>query len=312
MSKEFLYLAYDVIGKLVFSKDFNLLDGYNHDILIWIRSLLIFVVLNAVLPPIRLIGNPYYRKLAYMAKDAILQRRQMIENGEEAPTDLLNSLVHAKDPVTDEHIPMLDLMEECAELLLGGSDTTGNSLTWCLYLILKNSEAKIKMENEITAQFPDKTKTIKYKEIQKNLPYFQLVLKECMRYYPVASHPMLRSVPKEGVTIKDIYIPGNYEVITNCYAIHHNENYWKDPEKFDPERFNNPKENDLSAYLPFSSGPRGCVGRNLANLEMMLTLVNLFHKFNITLVNKEDLTPACHIVLHPKGHQPFWVSFTEK
>ncbi|KAI9292709.1 cytochrome P450, partial [Neoconidiobolus thromboides FSU 785] len=282
MSKEFIYLAYDVIGKLVFSKDFNLLGGSYHTILDWIRNLMIFVVLNAVVPPVRLFGNPYYKNLAIMAKDSILQRKQMIENGEEIPNDLLNSLIHAKDPVTDEPISMVDLMEECAELLLAGSDTTGHTLTWALYLILKHPEVKVKLEKEIRQVFPSTKDPLSYKKIIQDLPYFQKVLKEILRYYPVGSHPMLRKVP-HAVTLNGYFLPEDTELFTNCYAMHHSERYWDQPEKFNPDRFDDRKNNDLKAFLPFSSGPRSCIGRNLANLELSLTLVALFLNFDILL-----------------------------
>lgn len=112
------------------------------------------------------------------------------------------------------------------------------------------------------------------------LKYMHKVIKETTRKYP----------PVQNLTKyckKDCILPGGYVVKANCpaevivYAMHHNPNVYPDPERFDPERFSPEEEQKRSQYswLPFSTGPRGCLGMAFAIQELKVVMSMLLHRF---------------------------------
>ncbi|KNE87960.1 hypothetical protein PSTG_18646, partial [Puccinia striiformis f. sp. tritici PST-78] len=78
-------------------------------------------------------------------------------------------------------------------------------------------------------------------------------------------------------------LPNGTPVFIPVYAIHHDEQYWPDPEKFDPERFSieNRKNHHPMAYIPFGAGPRNCIGMRVAQLQSRLGLVHLLKNHSV-------------------------------
>lgn len=99
---------------------------------------------------------------------------------------------------------------------------------------------------------------------------------------------MWREVDKGGAQIHGEFISASYDVGTSMYAIHHNEKYYPDSYNYRPERWihstNGPSQEDVdlahSAWNPFSLGPRGCVGRGLAMMEISLTLARVVWQYD--------------------------------
>ena len=92
-------------------------------------------------------------------------------------------------------------------------------------------------------------------------------------------------------------IPAGTNVATDTCALHHNEQIFLDPFAFRPERWIEDENNKTtaadvvrieSAFSPFSAGPRGCVGKNLAYLEMMVTLRRVLYRMGMARVNDEE------------------------
>lgn len=112
------------------------------------------------------------------------------------------------------------------------------------------------------------------------LKYMHKVIKETTRKYP----PVQNLVK---YCKKDCILPGGYVVKANCpaevivYAMHHNPKVYPDPERFDPERFSPEEEQKRSQYswLPFSTGPRGCLGMAFAIQELKVVMSMLLHRF---------------------------------
>ena len=87
------------------------------------------------------------------------------------------------------------------------------------------------------------------------------------------------------------------------YTIHRDPQYWENPEKFDPDRFSeeNKDQRHRYAFIPFSIGPRQCIGNNLATLEMKILLIYILQNFRVICDPKsvEEFVPFFDIVTHP-------------
>lgn len=122
-----------------------------------------------------------------------------------------------------------------------------------------------------------------------NLKYMHQCIKETLRKYPPVR--MLGKYCK-----KDCVVPGGYQVhadthvAVHLYAMHHNAKVYPNPEEYDPERFSPEEEQKRSrfAWLPFSTGPRACIGMAFALQEAKVVLSMLLHRFKFTY-GKRDL-----------------------
>ena len=119
--------------------------------------------------------------------------------------------------------------------------------------------------------------------------YLKACIDETMRISPPVGSALYREVEAGGATIDGMYIPAGIDIGTAIYSIHHNPDYYPDPFEFKPERWLlNPEagvtQDDValaqSAFNPFSLGPRGCIGRGLAMLEMQLLIATIIYEFD--------------------------------
>eukprot|EP00118_Oscarella_pearsei_P024331 m.304092 g.304092 ORF g.304092 m.304092 type:complete len:122 (+) comp40844_c0_seq33:6300-6665(+) len=92
------------------------------------------------------------------------------------------------------------------------------------------------------------------------------------------------------------------EVSVNLYALHHNPDLWNDPEKFDPTRFTseNSKNRSPYAYIPFSAGPRNCLGQHFAMHELQVIVVQIIRKFNLNVLEGHPVLMHSTFVLTAK------------
>ncbi|KAJ7414817.1 Thromboxane-A synthase [Willisornis vidua] len=146
-------------------------------------------------------------------------------------------------------------------------------------------------ESRISMKVPDKVFTVlmfhkfpqpkmvpDYQNVQE-LPYLDMVIAETLRMYPPAFR-FTREAAKDCVVMGQ-HIPAGTVIETAVGHLHHNPEFWPEPEKFIPERFTEEakKERHPFAYLPFGAGPRGCIGMKMGLLETKMTLLRILQKF---------------------------------
>ncbi|GFV39349.1 cytochrome P450 3A43 [Trichonephila clavipes] len=90
----------------------------------------------------------------------------------------------------------------------------------------------------------------------------------------------------EDVQYGDILIPKGMLIQAPVHLMHHDSEFWSEPEIFDPERFNSKPNSNGITYLPFGVGPRNCLGMRLAQLEAKLALAHTIDKFHIKMGNR--------------------------
>ncbi|CAL1292654.1 unnamed protein product [Larinioides sclopetarius] len=179
-------------------------------------------------------------------------------------------------------------------VLLAGYETTSTALAYTTYLLAKHQDVQENLYQEIK-DLVDKGQKLEYATINK-LPYLDKVLNESMRVYPPV-HLFTNRYAVEDVQYGDIQIPKGTLIQAPVYLMHHDPDFWSEPEIFDPERFSSKPNTEGITYLPFGVGPRNCLGMRFAQLEAKLALANLVYKFNIKLddTQQDNLKILCRI-----------------
>ncbi|GLV43368.1 Cytochrome P450 12a5 [Carabus blaptoides fortunei] len=169
------------------------------------------------------------------------------------------------------------------DVIIGGTDTTSRTMGNLLYLLAKHPDVQEKLREEVRRVVPTK-QTAVTKEKLNNLPYLRAVIKESMRHTPIILS-LVRKVSKDLV-LSGYQIPKGTDIMLEQIPLAWNEKYFTDPKQFKPERWMRSTEsNGLKpnawVFLPFGFGPRSCVGRRLASLELETLLAKVVRNFKL-------------------------------
>ncbi|EPS29067.1 hypothetical protein PDE_04015 [Penicillium oxalicum 114-2] len=186
------------------------------------------------------------------------------------------------------------LLAQANVLVIAGSDTTATALTTLIYYLAAHQDKLWHLQQELRETF-DEASDMTSEKLQGML-YLNAVIEEGLRICPPTAFGLPRISP--GAMVDGRLIPKGTVVSTSSWTTAHREDYFHDARGFHPERWlpaghalwNAKFQHDhLSASKPFSLGPRGCLGVNLAYMEMRITLAKLAWKFDWELVNADQL-----------------------
>lgn len=187
-------------------------------------------------------------------------------------------------------------------MVVGGTDTTSNSVEFTLAEIMNKPHIMKKLQQELD-DVVGKDSIVEESHISK-LPYLNLVMKEALRLHP-ALPLLVPHCPSAATTIAGYTVPKGVRVFVNVWAIHRDPLIWENPLEFRPERFSDGKwdysGNDFN-YFPFGSGRRICAGTAMAERMFMYSLASLLHSFDWSMPHGEklDLEEKFGIVLKKK------------
>lgn len=204
--------------------------------------------------------------------------------------DLLSNLLRGENvDASGESLTDQEILGNMFFLLVAGQDTTAHTLTCVFALLAIYTEEQDKLYRHIKSIIPgDRIPTY---EDMPSLTYAQAVIFESMRLYPII--PAIpkdavkdTSIPVQGVNGEIVHIPvvKGTGLILNFTALHYNPSQWENPYDFQPQRFFRSWNRD--AYLPFSTGPRACLGRRFAETEMIAIVTLLVSRYHIEI--KDD------------------------
>lgn len=136
-----------------------------------------------------------------------------------------------------------------------------------------------------------------------SLNYLELVIKETLRLFP--SVPFFGRRMNEDVTLGGFTFPKGESVVISPYFLGRDPNLFPDPLTFNPSRFEaetNNEKNNVYAYVPFSAGPRNCVGQKFAMLEMKSIVSKLIRNYELTIAKEnENLVLISELILRPEN-----------
>ncbi|XP_058818855.1 probable cytochrome P450 4d14 [Topomyia yanbarensis] len=168
-------------------------------------------------------------------------------------------------PLTNEEI-----REEVDTFMFAGHDTTASAITFLLYSLAKHPEIQQKVYEEITSVIGEDKDTPVNISFLNNLKYLDLVIKESLRIFPPV--PFITRTALKEVNLAGLVIPADTNLTIGIYNMHHNAEYFPEPERFLPERFEaerGAEKLNPYAYVPFSAGGRNCIGQKFAQYKSL-------------------------------------------
>ncbi|XP_033644711.1 cholesterol 24-hydroxylase-like [Asterias rubens] len=308
MLNELMKVTLDVIAKVAFSCELEIMGEGVSPFTEAVQATFSALQMRSTQPFIK--WNPFkaareHRKkvrqacclIRGLAVKTIKERLAAIEKEEDVPTDILSYIINATEGLTHQHYKMQNMVDDFVTFFIGGQETTANLLACALLQLGLHQEILYRLKNEVESVMGDKT-TVDFEDLPK-LQYMAAFLKESLRLFPPADGSM--RLTSEECYINGYRIPAQTSCLVSFYVLSRMEKHFKDPLQFDPDRFtNNQDEHTLFSYLPFSLGPRICIGKNFAMIEAKVLLCKFLSNYELTLDPDQSLLMENQGTLRPK------------
>lgn len=297
------YFTIDLFGKLLYSRHLGCLER-GDDIVTaetpggetytapFIQSLLDATVINTalgmeagLLPVTRfLLAWHPYKKAGADFENIIRHNTQCRLRDHTAQDDIFSKLLRDNK---GHHLdlPFGEILAECSVMMNAGTETTTAAFTNALFLLYKHPSVLAKLRKELDGACGD-AEVPSYEDVYK-LPYLRACVEESLRVRPASSFGLPRVIPDGGRMVGGIWIDGGVTVSVPTYSMLKDEEAFEQADSFIPDRWitedKDKKEKMTANHLPFSSGPRACIGRNIAYFEQLLVLAGLVRAFDFEI-----------------------------
>lgn len=218
------------------------------------------------------------------------------------PEDLTAALLQASAP-DGATLDDSEVRDEVFPLTVTGYETVGEALAWSWYLLSRHPEVERRLADELRTVLGERGPRA------SDLPalvYTEQVVAEAMRLYPPTW--VYVRVPVEADTLPSgTEVPPGARLYLSPYLMHRDPRAFSDPNRFDPDRFADPKRRRdwQYTYFPFGVGAHRCIGEHLAKLEIMLVLATVAQRFRLEAVRPgAEVRPVAGITLRPRGGVP--------
>jgi len=198
------------------------------------------------------------------------------------------------------HLSNDDIREEVDTFVFEGHDTTAMGLNWATFLLGHHPEVQVRLQEELDAVL-EELKEVTSEDL-KELKYLDQIIREAQRLYP--SVPSFSRNLDQDLKVGEYIIPKGTNTVVFTYELHRDPNVFPDPERFDPDRFlpENSQGRSPFAYIPFSAGPRNCIGQKFAMMEVKMILAKLFHKYDVrSETPRAEMQMVKELVLRPQS-----------
>ncbi len=232
------------------------------------------------------------REVSGVVERIIEQRRRNFSDQGDLLSLMMTIPVDGKDIMLDDQ----QLRNEVLGLLIAGYETTANALIWTYYLLSQNLWASERLRDEVKRVLGDRNPT---SADLTHLPYLRLIWYESLRLFPPAWIIGRRALADD--LIGGYYVPSGTVIAICIYTLHRHPAFWEQPDLFDPERFTHERSVNRKryTYIPFSTGPRQCLGAPFAQLEANLIMARIAQRFDLRLLSGTDVQPQALFVLRP-------------
>lgn len=240
--------------------------------------------------------NEEIRKVINKRNDDIVKNEQPAKD--EKFENLLKVLLkqHLANP---NEVPIDEIISHFIMLYFVGMDTTAHWLALSIYCLAKYPEYKKKLKEEVD-KICGKNTEITYKMLSE-LKFLKAFMDEVLRLYTPAAN-LLPRVCVEPHTFQEVSIKPGVVIFPNLLSSMRNQKFFPDPDSFNPERWLSDESSKINSfvYIPFSAGPRNCIGQHLSALEAKLVMINLIRRFDVILNTKRELILELFMLRTPK------------
>ncbi|KAI0433301.1 cytochrome P450 [Xylaria sp. FL1042] len=297
VSNWYSYAAFDIIGDLCFAEPFGCLDQASATE--WSTSVIQIFVGATWTQGIRRISGvgtwleSIMTRLLIPAKAAEWRKTHLSNAREKTLRRLADDdrdhrdfMYHIlRNNESKKSLTETEIFLNVAGFVSAGTDTTATALTGWTYFVCTHPDVLSRLAHEIRSTFTNEN-DIRWERV-KQLRYLEATLQEALRLFPPSPASQQRIVPPGGATIDGYFIPGGKTVAVAPWVATHSNLNFHEPDTFQPERWLGENEkfskDHLNASLPFGTGPRVCLAKNLAYLEMLLVTAHLLWNFDLKL-----------------------------
>lgn len=238
-----------------------------------------------------------FRALGKLIQGFVDRRRR--EN--DYPSDLLTHTLKAVDRSSGEGMSDRQIIDEMLTLIVAGHETTAASLNWAWYLLAVHPDSMQRVVDEVRQLNLDSLDGAAL----ESLTYTRAVLQEALRLYPPGWLYTRRALGDDQMG--SYVLPAGSDVFICSYLLHRHPEYWEQPEAFNPQRFMGDTNWQRYAYLPFSAGPRHCIGETFANMEMLVHLAVIASQVSPEVQESKVIELDADVNLRPR--HPLWLKF---
>uniref|UniRef100_A0ACD5YY08 Uncharacterized protein n=1 Tax=Avena sativa TaxID=4498 RepID=A0ACD5YY08_AVESA len=194
---------------------------------------------------------------------------------------------------------MDEIIDECKTFYLAGHETTSLLLTWIMFLLSTYPEWQEKLREEVLRECG---KEIPVGDALNKLKLVNMFILETLRLYgPVT---LIQRKASSDLELGSIRVPKDTILTTPIKTIHRDKEIWgEDADEFKPQRFENGvtrASKHPNAFLPFSSGPRACIGQNFTMIEAKVVFAMILQRFSISLSPKYVHAPTDVFTIRPR------------
>lgn len=194
-------------------------------------------------------------------------------------------IYHILKNESKKSLSQTEIVLNIALFISAGTDTTATALTGWTYFVCTHKAVYDQLIQEVRSAL-ESSDDIRWEKV-KDLQYLDATINEAFRLFPPSPASQQRIVPRGGATIEGHYLPAGTTVAVSPWSSNHSHLNFRDPDEFRPERWLKNDESyasdRLGASLPFGTGPRVCIARNLALMEMRLIAAHILWQFDLEL-----------------------------
>ncbi|MDQ2868310.1 MAG: cytochrome P450 [Verrucomicrobiota bacterium] len=225
---------------------------------------------------------------------AMIARRRAAPD---ARADVLSLLMETRDA---DGVGMTDaeLVGQIAILFVASFETTTSALTWTLFLLAQHPEIANALLDEIQSALSDAPPSA---DALMHLELLGHVVKESMRILPPV--PYTVRATQDEFFFGPYYVLHGARIVLSHYLTHHLPDLYPEPEKFRPARWQTINPNQYE-YMPFSAGPRVCIGAAFATQVLKISIAMILQRFRFTVVPGTRIDRVVRITMNPRGGLP--------
>ena len=188
------------------------------------------------------------------------------------------------------------LRDELVTLFTAGQETVGCALAWLFWLLSRHPEAERALHDELASVLSGRAPAV---SDLARLPWTRMIVQETLRLHPPLW--LLNRTATEEDELGGVRIRKGSQVFFSPYLTHRHPALFRDPDAFRPERFLDEARWPRFAFLPFSGGPRQCIGHAFAMVELQIVLATVAQQWRLSSPDGRDPEPDPGVTLRPKG-----------